>query len=252
MNVTTEPDRLRSHVDHPVDSPEANLLALGLQPLALMGADWNDPTASALSDAEKQHLQRSWQLDSTADVLIAAFELVNHRHQPVEWQRMLELRGRALGGSSQAAARTPTQRAWRTAIARDGIDDARARVFVDAIHGYEREIGADADAPGEAVLSLDAFALAQAVAVSVWGVGLGFLSRAKSLRLIGHVNVIARREFGSWAAFGRSYAVGSAMFSSDGARTRRGSRQAAVASMIMRAALDPASDGPWAVLPWRV
>ncbi|QBE49903.1 DUF1266 domain-containing protein [Leucobacter triazinivorans] len=246
MNVITEPDRLRAHESHPIDSREANLLALGLQPLVLMGANWNDPTASALSDTEKQHLQKSWQLDSTADVLIAAFELVNHRHQNVEWRRMLELRGRLAERSE------PTPHAWLTAIARDGIDGDRARAFVDAIQGYEQELGAGPDDSVEAVISLDAFALAQAVAVSVWGVGLGFLSRSKSLRLIGHVNEIARREFASWAAFGRSYAVGSAMFSSDGELKRRGSRQAAITSMIMRTALDPASDGPWAVLPWRI
>lgn len=250
MNPITEPGRLRAHAGYPIDSREANLLALGVQPLVPAGSRWNDPSASTLSDEEQQRLRDDWRLRTTADVLIAAHGLVNDRLRRPQWRRMLELRidaGRATRGASRSSARL-----WDRAIERAGIDGNDARGFVRAVLAYEDGVGAHAFPPDEPVVSLDAYPLGQAVAVSVWGVGLELLSRADSLRLIGHVNEIARHEFGSWEAFGRSFALGSAMVSSDGVFSRRGLRRAAAAAEIMSAALDATLDGPWAVLPWRI
>ncbi|WP_053383702.1 DUF1266 domain-containing protein [Leucobacter celer] len=250
MNPITSPERLLAHTEHPVDSREANLLALGIQQLVAAGSPWNDPTASTLSEAEQQRVREDWRLHTTADLLIAAYDLVNHRHRRPQWRHLLELRvdaGRATRGAARSSARL-----WDRALERAGIDGNDARSFVRAVLAYEDGVGEHAFPPDEPVVSLDAYPLGQAVAVSVWGVGLGLLSQTESLRLIGYVNAIARHEFDSWEAFGRSYALGSAMVPNDGAFSRRGLRRAVAAAGIMSDALDATLDGPWAVLPWRI
>lgn len=250
MNTTTRFERLPRHQDYPTDSREVNLLALGLQHIAGLGAPWNDPTASMLTAVEKQYLRQRWPLRSTADALLTVQDLVNERRRRPLWQRLLALRDEAAHAND---GRRPSEQQWLRAIGRaEGTDESEAPGFVRAVHASEAAIGPDLFPPDEPVVSLDAYALGQAAAVSVWAVGLGLLSRTDSLRLLEQINAAARSEFDSWAAFGRSSVLGLAMHSGDGVVDEPGLHATGAAAAVVRAALDGASRGPWAVLPWRI
>ncbi|GEM_PF-5746268 len=95
-------------------------------------------------------------------------------------------------------------------------------------------------------------ALGQAVAVAVWGVGLGLITREESARLIEQVNELARAEFDSWASFGRSFALGRVMHWSDGVASERRATWGKDAAFSLCTALDPKQRGPWGLLPWKV
>lgn len=241
---------LAHHKDHPVDTREANLLALGFQQILNSGELWNDPAASTLSESQKRELARMWGLSSARDVVDNVERLTTERRRRALWQQLVALRARAAEANG---GRRPSERQWIAAIKEaGGTGKGEERDFVRAVMYYENEFGKKLFPANEPVVSFDGYALGQAVAVPVWGVGMGLISQADSMRLIEHVNGIARSEFESWAAFGRSYALGRVMHWSDGTMDEKQARRGADAVTAMQHALDGKRRGPWGLLPWRI
>lgn len=243
--------RLPYSRDFPTATREANLLALGLQQIASAGSLWNDPLAGALTATERRRLGEQWNLRSAGDVVETVQILVATRRRREPWQQWLALRGRS---SEQDEGVRTSGRRWIAAICEAG-GEGDALDFAKSVAYYERRLGRKgrilfpADEP---VVTLDAYALGQAVAVAVWGVALGHLSHAESRQLIERINACARAEFRSWEAFGRSYTLGHAMHGSDGARSRLHVKRVSRSAYLMLKALDGRRNGPWGLLPWRV
>lgn len=133
-----------------------------------------------------------------------------------------------------------------------GTGKGEERDFVQAVEYYEKELGKKHFPSTETVVSFDAYALGQAVAVCTWGVSLGLISREESLKLIEALDSLAREEFDSWAAFGRSYALGRAMHWSDGTSDEKRASQSLESIHSMENALDGKRLGPWGLLPWQL
>ncbi|KKI16722.1 MULTISPECIES: DUF1266 domain-containing protein [unclassified Leucobacter] len=241
---------LAHHKDFPVDTREANLLALGFQQILNSGELWNDPTASTLTAKQKQELARMWGLNSTQDVVENVERLTTQRRRRELWQQLLALRARAAQANG---GRRPSERQWIAAIKEaGGTGKGEERDFVRAVNYYEKELGKKMFPANEPVVSLDGYALGQAAAVPVWGVGMGLISRADSMKLVEYVNGLARTEFDSWAAFGRSYALGRVMHWSDGTMDEKQASRGGDAVAAMQHALDGKRRGPWGLLPWRI
>ncbi|WP_449282352.1 DUF1266 domain-containing protein [Leucobacter sp.] len=238
------------HKGFPTDSREANLLALGFQQITNSGNYWNDPTASNNGEGEEGTLREMWGLNSTQDVIDTVERLVVQRRRREVWQQLLEIRAAA---ARENDGRKPSTRQWLAAIKQaGGTGKGEERDFVGAVAYYEKELGKKHYPAGEPVVSLDAYAFGQAVAVCTWAVGMGLISQTDAMRLIGQVNEIARPEFDSWAAFGRSYALGRAMHWSDGVADEKRARQSGEAISAMESALDGKRRGPWGLLPWQL
>lgn len=241
---------LSAHKEFPVDTREANLLALGFQQITHSNNYWNDPTASTLDDDDKQRLREMWGLHSTQDVLDNVERLATQRRRRELWQQLLALRAEAAKANS---GKRPSQRQWIAAIKQaGGTGKGEERDFVGAVHYYEKEIDKKLFPASEPVVSFDGYAFGQAVAVCTWAVGMGLISRADSMKLIEQVNEMARPEFDSWAAFGRSYVLGRAMHWSDGTMDEKQVKQAGQSSTAVSIALDGKRRGPWGLLPWRI
>ncbi|MCW2289062.1 uncharacterized protein DUF1266 [Leucobacter luti] len=242
-----------THTDFPVGTRDANLLALGLQQLSRSAQPWNDPTAAAMSEEQATAIREWWGFHSRADLAQVVTWLSTQRRRREHWQQLLALRDRAaLANGGQR----PCTAEWLSLIAQSGGTGLGDELdFVRSVTYFERSFGhADSTLyPAQAtVTSFDGYALGQAAAIPIWGVGLGLISPDEALELVEQVNEIARTEFGSWQQFGRSYALGRAMHWSDGAAAAHHVHFAAEAVSSMESALDPARGGPWATLPWWV
>lgn len=234
----------------PAFDADANEIALGLlQISALPSGAWNDPTASALDDADKQALADQWGVRSRADWLSVIDHLSTVRLRRQMWMLHLSVRN----DLALAAGRVPTPKEWLAAVVAEGGDERDARPFVAGIeqieHEVRRRVGADIVSPELFVRTLDAYALGQAVAMATWGVALGHADVAEARRIIHRINVDARPSFVSWADFGLSYLAGRVMHWSDGdvdetAVAKFGDGWTNLKSAARRG-------GPWATLPWR-
>lgn len=242
--------KLSFHKEFSVDNREANLLALGFQQITNSNNYWNDPTASFNGASERKNLQEMWGLYSAQDVYDNVERLTTERRRRELWQQLLALRAEA--AKTQGGNR-PSARQWLAAIKdAGGTGKGEERDFVGAVHYYEKEINKKLFPADEPVVSFDAYALGQAVAVCTWSVGLGLITREESLSMIEKINGIARDEFDSWAAFGRSYVLGRAMHWSEGTMDEQRAKQAGEAASAAITALDGKRRGPWGILPWKI
>ncbi|MCI7670949.1 DUF1266 domain-containing protein [Schaalia hyovaginalis] len=229
---------------------EANLLALGFQQITNSLCYWNDPTASLLSSKACAELREMWGLNSIDDVHENVERLLVGRRRRESWQRLLALRAQAAAANGGLK---PSSRQWLATIKESGgTGEGAERDFVNAVEFYENAFGKKHFPADEPVFSFDAYALGQAVAVCVWSVKLGLISREASMRMIEEVNRAARTEFDSWSAFGRSYALGRAMHWSDGAADEKRASESREAVTAMEIALDGKKGGPWGLLDWRL
>ena len=230
---------------------EANEIALGfLQISTLPSGPWNDPTAPALSDAEKQMVAEQWGVHSRADWLGMIEHLTTVRRRRHAWMAHLAARNQL----AITLGRVPRSTEWLAAIAAEGGDDRNARPFVTGIEQIEREIrshvGSEIVTPELFVRTLDAYALGQAVAMVTWGVALGHADVAEARRIIHRINVEARPSFVSWADFGLSYLAGRVMHWSDGELDGESFAKFGDGWSDFKAAAAPKRGGPWATLPW--
>lgn len=256
MLNTTAPSSICLHHTHsgfPVGTRDANLLALGLQQLSRSAQPWNDPTAGSMSAEQAIAIREWWGFHSRDDLAQAVTWLCSQRRRREHWQHLLALRATsaaALGG------RRPNTAEWLSAIDLTGGTELGNELdFVRSVEYFERSLSRDGNVlyPAEAtVTSFDGYALGQAAAIPIWGVGLGLITRDDALDLVEQVNEIARTQFGSWQEFGRSYALGRAMHWSDGAAAGHHAHFAAEAVSSMESALDATTGGPWATLSWWV
>lgn len=230
---------------------EANEIALGfLQISALPSGPWNDPTASALTSAEKQMVAEQWGVHSRADWLGMIEHLTTVRRRRHAWMAHLAARNqRAI-----TLGRVPRSAEWLAAIAAEGGDERNARPFVTGIEQIEREIrthvGSEIVTPELFVRTLDGYALGQAVAMVTWGVALGHADIAEARRIIHRINVDARPSFVSWADFGLSYLAGRVMHWSDGEVDDESFAKFGDGWSDFKAAASAKRGGPWATLPW--
>lgn len=242
--------KLAYNKDFPIDTREANLLALGFQQITNAQNYWNDPTASLSSTSSLHKLRDMWGLNSANDVYENVERLFMQRRRRELWQQLLALRAQAAQANG---GKKPSSRQWLVAIKESGgTGKGEELEFVRAVEYYEKAFGKKHFPAHEPVLSFDAYALGQAVAVCTWGVGLGLISREDSMRMIEEINRVARQEFDSWAAFGRSYALGRAMHWSEGRADEDHAKQCREAVVAMEIALDAKQRGPWGLLPWRL
>ncbi|MBW1640833.1 DUF1266 domain-containing protein [Microbacterium resistens] len=235
------------------DDREANEIALGfLQITNLPSGPWNDPTASALTDVEKKHLVDQWGLHSREDWLANIERLTTDRRRRDVWVTCLAIRDE----TAQRLGRVPKSREWTAAIVEAGGDKRDARTFVAAIEQIEQQVrklvGKDIVTPEVFVRTLDGYALGQAVALTTWGVALGFADVAEAREIIHRINVAGRPAFSSWADFGLSYITGRVMHWSDGKLGEKTFEKLGDGWPDFRAAGTAKRNGPWATLPWRI
>lgn len=250
LKVFARFSKLAYNKDFPVDTREANLLALGFQQITNAQNYWNDPTASLSSTSSLHKLRDMWGLNSANDVYENVERLFMQRRRRELWQQLLALRAQAAQANG---GKKPSSRQWLAAIKESGgTGKGEELEFVRAVEYYEKAFGKKHFPAHEPVLSFDAYALGQAVAVCTWGVGLGLISREDSMRMIEEINRVARQEFDSWAAFGRSYVLGRAMHWSEGSADEDHAKQCREAVVAMEIALDAKQRGPWGLLPWRL
>lgn len=250
LKLAAKFSKLAHHKGFPTEGREANLLALGFQQLTNSMCYWNDPTGSLLGEKALATLRDMWGLNSTEDVHENIERLLQGRRRRELWQNLLALRARAAEANG---GKRPSKRQWLAAIREAGGTGAGDESdFVEAVEFYEKQFGKKHFPAEEPVCNFDAYALGQAVAVCVWSVRLGLISREESMRMIEEINRAARSEFNSWSAFGRSYVLGRAMHWSDGTASEERASQSRESLIAMETALDGAHGGPWGLLDWRL
>lgn len=109
--------KLAYNKDFPVDTREANLLALGFQQITNAQNYWNDPTASLSSTSSLHKLRDMWGLNSSNDVYENVERLFMQRRRRELWQQLLTLR-----------AKQPRRMAERSRAAASGSRRSRNRV----------------------------------------------------------------------------------------------------------------------------
>lgn len=228
-----------------------NEIALGfLQICTAPSGAWNDPTAPELGDDEKQSLVEQWGIRSREDWLGMIEHLTTVRRRRHAWMLRLAVRN----DLATRLGRAPKTREWLAAITADGGDERDAHPFIAGIEHIEREIrrrvGEDIVTPDVYVRTLDAYALGQAVAMTTWGVALGYADVAEARRIIHRINVEARPCFVSWADFGLSYLAGRIMHWSDGTLDDDSFAKFGDGWSDFKAAASAKRHGPWAALPW--
>ncbi|WP_431074508.1 DUF1266 domain-containing protein [Microbacterium phyllosphaerae] len=229
----------------------ANEIALGfLQIRSVPSGPWNDPTAPELGDDEKAALIAQWGIRSRQDWLGMIEHLTTVRRRRHAWMSHLAVRN----DLATRLGRAPKTREWLDAITADGGDERDAHPFTAGIEHIEREIrrrvGEDIVPPDIYVRTLDAYALGQAVAMTTWGVALGYADVAEARLIIHRINVAARPCFVSWADFGLSYLAGRIMHWSDGTLDEDSFAKYGDGWSDFKAAATAKRHGPWALLPW--
>lgn len=238
--------------DFPVDTEEANLLALGFQQITSSNNYWNDPTASLLAqDVKRQKaLAEMWGLVSKESAIETLNILIEQRRRRPAWQQFLAIRKEL---AQQQGGKRPSKRDWKNAINNAvGSTKGDHLDFVDAVKYYESDLSKKFFPENEPVVNFDGYALGQAVAVATWAVGLGLFTQEEAMMYIKQANEIARAEFDSWAAFGRSFALGRAMHWSDGVIDEKNASRSRDAVSSAFNALDGKRGGPWGLLPWKI
>ncbi|WP_353116014.1 DUF1266 domain-containing protein [Microbacterium sp.] len=230
---------------------EANEIALGyLQISNLPSGPWNDPTASALGDAQKRVLVEQWGVATREEWLAAIERLVTVRRRREVWTLYLTIRTE----TAERLGRTPKNREWQAAIVEAGGDKRDARTFITAVEYVENQVrklvGKDIVTPGLFVKTFDGYAIGQAVAMATWGVALGHADVAEARAIIHRINVEARPSFSSWADFGLSYTVGRVMHWSDGNVEEKTFEKFGDSWPAFKAASTAKRLGPWATLSW--
>lgn len=230
---------------------EANEIALGLLQIgSLPSGPWNDPTAPGLGSAEKEMLAEQWGIHDRADWLGMIDHLTTVRRRRHAWMLHLAVRN----DLDTALGRVPTTKEWLTAIAAEGGDQHDARPFVGGIEHIEQEVrrrvGKEIVTPDLYVRTLDAYALGQAVAMTTWGVALGYTDVTEARRIIHRINADARPSFVSWADFGLSYVAGRVMHWSDGNLDEDSFEKYGDPWTVFASASSAKHNGPWATMPW--
>ncbi|KQQ66697.1 DUF1266 domain-containing protein [Microbacterium sp. Leaf320] len=243
--------RFPASSEYATSDAAANEIALGfLQIRAVPSGAWNDPTASELGDDEKQALIDQWGIHSRQDWLGMIEHLTTVRRRRHAWMLHLAVRN----DLATRLGRAPRTREWLDAIAADGGDARDAHPFVAGIEHIERElrrrVGDDIVTSDVYVRTLDAYALGQAVALTTWGVALGYSDLAEARRIIHRINVDARPCFVSWADFGLSYLAGRIMHWSDGTLDEDSFAKYGGGWHDFKEAASAKRHGPWATLPW--
>ncbi len=241
------------------DDDTARALAIGYIQLANSGCFWNDPTGSRLKDREigLRNLREMWGLGSYEDWQEAVADLVNDKRADELRDTLLPLRS----DLADSLGRRPTKKEWIEEVKKYTQalnDDAKAEI--ELITYFESKLKKAAGLPlitdDATVRNLHAFAYGQAVAVCVWGVAAGVVSEAEAVAKAKEISAVARREYGSWQAYGQSYILGRACFFYDrfaGKNAEKAVSQQLVACQDYREACAPASSknpGPWTRLAW--
>lgn len=230
---------------------EATEIALGLlQITSLPSGPWNDPTAPGLGDDEKALLAEQWGIHDRADWLGMIDHLTTVRRRRHVWMLRLSVRN----DLHTALGRVPTAGEWLDAIAAESGDEHDARPFTRGIEHIEQEVrkrvGKEVVTPDLYVRTLDAYALGQAVAMSTWGVALGYADVAEARRIIHRISVDTQPSFVSWTDFGLSYIAGRVMHWSDGTLDEDSFEKYGDVWADFAAAAGARRHGPWATLPW--
>lgn len=247
----SRPQRLAPSERFSSTDTEANEIALGLlQISSLPSGPWNDPTAPALGADDRALLAEQWGIHSRDDWLGMIDHLSTVRRRRQAWMLRLAVRN----DLDTALGRVPTSKEWLGAIAAAGADERDARPFVAGIEHIEREVrrrvGAEVVTPDIYVRTLDGYALGQAVAMTTWGVALGYADVGEARRIIHRINVETRPSFVSWADFGLSYIAGRVMHWSDGNLDDESFEKYGDAWTTFATAATAKRKGPWATLPW--
>lgn len=240
---------------YPTDTPQANRQALGLLLLHSVDCLWNDPTASAFAkDPETSELvKHNWGIEGADDVYDTIERLVRTRRQNPLWQQLMLARAAA---AQQIGGKRPSQAQWLEAIRQaGGTGEGPELQFVQATHHFEELLSKrcrrilDEDHP---MLSTDAYGLGKAVAMCVWSVHWGYLTQEESQAIIRNINDIARAEFDSWEAFGRSYVVYCALFWTDADIADEENLDLATRDAMTLADALGSRHAPWDKLPWSI
>ncbi|MGJ0390432.1 DUF1266 domain-containing protein [Microbacterium sp. CGR1] len=243
--------RVTTSSSHSTDDAAASEIALGyLQIRTVPSGPWNDPTAPELGEDEGRMLAEQWGIHSRTDWLGMIDHLCTVRRRRHAWMLHLGVRN----DLATALGRVPTTREWLDAIAADGGDEHDAHPFVVGIEHIEREVrkrvGKEVVTPDLFVRTLDAYALGQAVALTTWGVALGYADVAEARLIIHRISIKARPSFVSWADFGLSYLAGRIMHWSDGTLDDESFAKFGDGWSDFKEATSTKRNGPWAMLPW--
>ncbi|MDY0984215.1 DUF1266 domain-containing protein [Microbacterium sp. CFBP9023] len=247
----TRPQRLAPSERFSTTDTEANEIALGLlQISSLPSGPWNDPTAPSLGPDDRALVAETWGIRSRDDWLGMIDHLSTVRRRRQAWMLRLAVRN----DLDTALGRVPTTREWLAGIVAEGGDARDALPFVAGIERIEREVrrrvGKDVVTPDVYVRTLDAYALGQAVAMTTWGVALGYADVAEARRIIHRINVDTRPSFVSWVDFGLSYIAGRVMHWSDGNLDAESFEKYGEVWTDFATAVMPKRNGPWATMPW--
>ena len=211
-----------------------------------------DNDASLATVTEKKQLADQWGLHSRQDWLDNIERLMTVRRRRDPWVVSLQLRA----DLATQLGRVPKTKEWTTAIVEAGGNKRDARTFVAAIEHIEAQVrklaGKDIVPADAFVKTLDGYALGQAVALTTWGVALGFGDVAEARQIIHRINVEGRPAFDSWVDFGLSYIAGRVMHWSDGNIGDKTFDKLGDNWSDLKAACTEKRNGPWAALSWKL
>lgn len=241
------------------DDETARALAIGYLQLVNSGCSWNDPTGRRLQEREigLKNLRDMWGLESHEDWKETVAHLVNDKRADELRDTLLALRAELADG----LGRRPTKKEWLSEVKKytqEVSDGAKDEIeLITYFEGkFKKADGLPLITHDATVRNLHAFAYGQAVAVCVWGVAAGVVSEAEAVSKAKEISAIARREYGSWQAFGQSYILGRACFFYDrfsGKSAEKAADDQLFACRDYREACAPASSknpGPWTRLAW--
>jgi hypothetical protein len=248
-----EPKSMQPLDGAPVDGPVARAIAVGALQLDNDDFPWNDITGSALDQKQQRGLREMWDLTDREAWLENLERLTSGNRFDGPIVAMMAIRDEIAPDHRQ-----PTDRDWLAAIKNHGgTGRGDEKKFVSNVRRWEknlRKVGTKNFIvyPADyAATSLEGYNIGQAAAMVVWGNAMGFAEPGEAEKLLIEISAIAKRQFGSWEEFGRSYLLGRCVNLYRMTEDNDKVQSSIIGTMwSYRYAFKGEHGGPWATLAW--
>ncbi|MBF4634757.1 DUF1266 domain-containing protein [Agreia pratensis] len=247
--------RIPTSPDFPTSGDEARDLAVGAIQIVTSEGKWNDPESHTIRDSKglRSRLVSMWGLTDRENWLETLEELPQRRTDSLR-DSLLELRAEL----ARTSGRRPSQREWLAAAKERGASGRDVKSVINAVTEIEKSLKKSALRTvvlpaGATIESVRGYAQGQQIALATWGVALGFATREDIRPVLRQVSAEARRDFGSWEEFGRSYLLGRVMrLVEQGMPVEKAIEKNDDGIRAYGQLFDAkrGNSGPWSTLPW--
>ncbi|KJC65779.1 hypothetical protein TZ00_03155 [Agreia bicolorata] len=256
VSLNLLPDaRIPTSPDFATSGDEARDLAVGAIQIVTSEGKWNDPEAHTIRDSKalRSTMVSMWGLTDRQSWLETIEELPQRRTDSLR-DSLFELRAEL----ARTSGRRPSQREWLAAAKERGASGRDVKGVINAVVEIEKSLKKSALRTvvlpaSETIESVRGYAQGQQIAVATWGVALGFASRDDIRPMLREISEQARRDFGSWQEFGRSYLLGRVLrLVEQGMPVEKAIEKNEDGIRAYGQLFDArrGNSGPWSTLPW--